>query len=74
MESNINYIKKEVQAMEKMYDFIREVAQTSDVILLEIYGTRFFEDIIMQNSAYELYDKWYAYRKKKLESDGWFLD
>lgn len=70
----MNYIKKRVQDMEELYDFIRKIANTDDVTLFEIYDTYELDDIILSNSLKELHDKWYAYRKKKLESDGWFLD
>lgn len=74
MEANMNYIKKQVQDMEELYDFIRKIANTDDVTLFEIYDTYELDDIILSNSLKELYDKWYTYRKKKLESNGWFLD
>ena len=69
MEANINNVKKEVKAIEKMYEFIREIVKTDDTTLLEIYGTYCLCDIIMQNSAHELYDKWFLYNKERFESE-----
>lgn len=74
MEADMNDIKKRVQIMEELYEFIREVANTDDITLLEIYGTYELDDIIIENSLYELYDKWFAYKKEELESDGCIVD
>ena len=74
MEENMNYIKNRVQIMEELYEFIQKVANTDDVTLSEMYETCWLDDIVLNNSLFELQDKWYTYRKKKLESNGWFLD
>lgn len=65
MEANINDIKKRVQDMEELYKFIQEIANESDDMLCEVYGTSNLRHIIQGNSLKELYEKWLLYKKSR---------
>ena len=71
MEVNINEIKKRVQDIEEMYKFIQEIAGADYDALLDVFGMCQFEYIILENSVFELYDKWFQYKTEKRMSEEW---